>query len=122
MKSIKSIVIAICTALLVTSCGLSSNMTSNANLNQTNVVLTKNNFKVVKSVEAETAQTYVFGIGGISKNALKANAIADLTKNAGLTGSQALVNITVRESVATIFGIYTKYIINAEGTVVEFTE
>ena len=122
MKSIKSIVIAICAALLVTSCGLSSNMTSNANLNQTNVVLTKNNFKVVKSVEAETAQTYVFGIGGISKNALKANAIADLTKSAGLTGSQALVNITVRESVATIFGIYTKYIINAEGTVVEFTE
>ena len=48
--------------------------------------------------------------------------LADLTKNAGLTGSQALVNITVKESVSTILGIYTKYIINAEGTVVEFTE
>ena len=122
MKAIKSIVIAICAVLLVTSCGLSNNLTSNANLNQTNVVLAKNNFKVVKSVEAETVQTYIFGIGGINKKALKANAIADLTKNAGLTGSQALVNITVKESVSTILGIYTKYIINAEGTVVEFTE
>ena len=122
MKTIKSIVVAICAVLLVSSCGTSSNLTFNANLNQTNVVLSQDNFKVVDTVSTEVSSTYVFGIGGISKKALKANAVAELTKKANLTGPQALVNVTVKQSGFTIMGIYTKCIFVAEGTVVEFHE
>ena len=122
MKTIKSIVVAICAVLLVSSCGTSSNLTFNANLNQTNVVLSQDNFKVVDTVSTEVSSTYVFGIGGISKKALKANAVAELTKKANLTGPQALVNVTVKQSGYTIMGIYTKCIFVAEGTVVEFHE
>ena len=122
MKTIKSIVVAICAVLLVSSCGTSSNLTFNANLNQTNVVLSQDNFKVVDTVSTEVSSTYVFGIGGISKKALKANAVAELTKKANLTGPQALINVTVKQSGFTIMGIYTKCIFVAEGTVVEFHE
>ena len=122
MKTIKSIVVAICAVLLVSSCGTSSNLTFNANLNQTNVVLSQDNFKVVDTVSTEVSSTYVFGIGGISKKALKANAVAELTKKANLTGPQALINVTVKQSGFTIMGIYTKCIFVAEGTVVEFRE
>ena len=122
MKTIKSIVVAICAVLLVSSCGTSSNLTFNANLNQTNVVLSQNNFKVVKTVSTKVSATYVFGIGGLSKKALKTNAVAELTKKANLTGPQALVNVTVKQSGFTIIGIYTKCIFVAEGTVIEFHE
>ena len=122
MKTIKSIVVAICAVFLVSSCGASSNLTANANLNQTNVVLSQNNFTVVKTVSTEVSATYVFGIGGISKKALKANAVAELTKKANLIGPQALINVTVKQSGFTIMGIYTKCIFVAEGTVVEFHE
>lgn len=122
MKTIKSIVVAICTVILVSSCGMSANLTSNANLNQTNVVLSQDNFTVVKTVSSEVSASYVFGIGGLSKKALKTNAVAELTKKANLTGSQALVNVTVKQSGFTIIGIYTKCTFLAEGTVVEFKE
>ena len=122
MKTIKSIVVAICAVLLVSSCGTSSNLTFNANLNQTNVVLSQDNFKVVDTVSTEVSSTYVFGIGGISKKALKANAVAELTKKANLIGPQALINVTVKQSGFTIMGIYTKCIFVAEGTVIEFHE
>ena len=62
---------------------------------------------------------YFLGIGGLSKKALQNNAVADLTKNAGLTGSQALVNITVKASVAEYIFV-TKVTYYAEATVIEF--
>lgn len=120
MKAIKSIIVAIFAVLLVSSCGVSSNLTANKNLNQTNVVLSQNNFEVVKTVSAEVSATYVFGMGGIGKRAMKANAVAELTKEAGLTGSQALVNITVKQSGISILGVYSKMYFIAEGTVIEF--
>ena len=105
--------------LLLASCGVSQNLTTNTNLNQTNVVLSQKNFHVVKTVEAEASATYVFGIGGLSKKALYTNAVAELTKKANLTGSQALVNVTVKNSGKMIF-FYNKITCHAEGTVVEF--
>lgn len=69
-KLLSRIAMAAAAVLLLASCGVSQNLTSNANLNQTNVVLSQKNFHVVKTVEAETSATYVFGIGGMSKKAL----------------------------------------------------
>ena len=115
------IAMAVAAVLLLASCGISQNLTTNANLNQTNVVLSQKNFHVVKNVEAETSATYVFGIGGLSQKALYNNAVAELTKKANLTGSQALINVTVKTSGKVIL-FFGKVIYRAEGTVIEFDE
>ena len=113
------LLVVISAALLLTSCGISQDLTTNANLNQTNVVLSQNNYHVVKTVEASATAKYWFGIGGLSKKSLQQNAVAELTKKAELSGSQALVNVTVKSSakVLLIFGEVTYY---AQGTVIEF--
>lgn len=122
MKKLLSRVAMIAVAALVlVGCGVSQNLTTNANLNQTNVVLSQKNFHVVKNVEATASATYVFGIGGLSKKALYNNAVAELTKKAELKGSQALVNVTVKTSGKLIL-FFGKVTYHAEGTVVEFDE
>ena len=112
---------AVAAVLLLASCGINANLTTNRNLNQTNVVLGQKNFHVVKPVEAEVSATYVFGIGGLSKKALHNNALAELTKEANLTGAQALVNVAVHVTVAD-YVVFSKVTYQAKGTVVEFDE
>ena len=96
MKHLSLLVTSVLLLLFATGCGVSSYMTQNQNQNQTNVVLSDSNYKVVKTVEATVTNSYVFGIGGLSKKALMSNAVSELTKKANLTGSQALVNVTVQ--------------------------
>lgn len=120
-KLISRIVMAVAAVLLLASCGISANLTTNHNLNQTSVVLSQKNFHVVKNVEANVSATYVLGIGGISKKALQSNAVAELTKKAELTGSQALVNVAVHVSYAD-YVLFSKVTYRAKGTVVEFDE
>ena len=88
-------------------------------IHQTNVVLSQKNFHVVKTVEAEVSATYVLGIGGLSKKALKDNALAELTKNANLTGAQALVNVALHVSLQD-YVVFRKVTYQAKGTIVEF--
>lgn len=54
-----------------------------------------------------------------NRRSLRNNAVAELTKKANLTGSQALVNITVKSAVKTIF-ILNEVTFYAEATVIEF--
>lgn len=122
MKKILSrVVMAVAAVLLLSGCGINQRLTMNSNLNQTNVVLSQKNFHVVKTVTAEVSATYIFGIGGLSKQALQENAVAELTKKAGLIGSQALVNVTVHNS-GKMFAVYNKITYHAEATVIEFDE
>lgn len=118
-KHFAKIAMAVAAILLFTGCGLNMNVVNNHNLNQTNVVLSQKNYHVVKTVEAEVSATYVFGIGGLSKRALHDNAVAELTKKANLTGSQALVNVTVHDSGKLIL-CYSKVTCHAKATVIEF--
>lgn len=120
-KLLSKVVIAIAAIILLSGCGLNANLATNHNLNQTNVVLGQKNFHVVKNVEAEVSSTYIFGIGGISKKSLHDNAIAELTKKADLTGSQALVNVTIHTSGKLIL-CWAKVTYYAEATVIEFDE
>mgnify|MGYP003295213580 CR=1 FL=1 len=120
-KLLSKVVMAVAAVLLLAGCGINSHLSTNHNLNQTNVVLAQKNFHVVKNVEAEVTATYVFGFGGISKKALHDNAVAELTKEAGLTGSQALINVTVHNS-GKMFLVYNKLTYHAEATVIEFDE
>lgn len=107
--------------LFFTGCGISSYMTHNQNQNQTSVVLADNNYKIVKTVEASVSNTYICGIGGLSKEALMSNAIDELTKKANLTGSQALVNVTVQTQNKVIL-VWSRKTVVAHGTVVEFID
>lgn len=111
----------VCLALLCTSCGISRQATSNANLTQTQLVLSKKNFKVIGQVAGESSQNYWFGIGGLSKKSLGESAISDMYKNANLSGSQAVINVNVCYKNKFIL-IYTGATAIATGTVIEFTE
>ena len=124
IKTMRKLLIALSFAavmVMTTGCGFTSNLTAGAVVNQTNVVLSQNNFKVIGESEGVAEATYIFGIGGLSKKALEANAIAIMTENAHLRGSQAIVNVTVNQSVADWVGIYTKRTVTARCQVVEFT-
>ncbi len=120
-KLLTKVIVAVAAVILLSSCGMNANLVTNHNLNQTNVVLSQKNFHVVKTVKAEVSASYIFGIGGLSKKALHDNVIAELTKEAGLTGSQALVNVTVHTSAKFII-YYNEVTYHAEGTVIEFDE
>lgn len=120
-KSLFKLFIAVAAVFMLTGCGISTPITSNTNLIQTEVVLSQNNYSVVKNVASSESATYIFGIGGLSKKALQSNAIAELTKRAKLTGSQALINVTVKYNVKMVL-CYTKITAYAEGTVIEFNK
>lgn len=116
--------------LMVLVCALSLTLTScigfgslaHESVNKTEVVLQKNNYKIVKNVEGYTRSWYLFGIGGNSSYTLKENAVNEMFKNANLTGSQAIINISTTVSTHTIMGVYTERKVTAFGTVIEFTE
>lgn len=110
-----------CLALLCSSCGISRQAAANVNQVQTEVVLAKKNYKVIGTVYGESTQTYVFGIGGLSKASMAQSAIADMYRNANLTGSQAIINPNVSYKNKFIL-IYSQAKCIASGTVIEFTE
>lgn len=125
-RSFKNIIVAVAIVLAtisMSSCGFSREATSNSNVVQTNVVLQKANYKIVGTISAESSQTYVFGIGGLSKKSLGQAAMSDLYKQADMLGkSRAVINVTVsyKSAYYTPIVMITKAI--ASGTVIEFTE
>jgi uncharacterized protein YbjQ (UPF0145 family) len=119
MKKLFSFVAIFACVMMLTGCGFTSNLSSNVNVVETSVVLSEANFHVVRNVSAEVSSTYVLGIGGISKKALKDVAVAELTKEANLKGSQALINVAVKSNVQSYF-IVQKTSFIATGTVIEF--
>lgn len=120
MKKILSLSLVVLTLMLVSSCGVSSDLVFNQNQMQTNVVLSQNNFIVVKTVTGEASASYFFGIGGWACAEARASAMNQLLMNAELSGSQAIVNTTVSLHEQTVLGVYTKVTAFATGTVVEF--
>lgn len=119
MKKFFTTLVVVVLATMITGCATSTYLTTNANINQTNVVLQEKNFHIVKSVEAKASSTHFLGLGGIGRKALKRNAVAELTTKANLTGSQALINITVKEDVQTVL-VWSRRTVRATGTVIEF--
>jgi hypothetical protein len=57
--------------------------------------LSSNNFKFVKLAQGEAKTTSVFGIGGTGKNALVADAKANLIQKNPLKEGQTLANVCV---------------------------
>lgn len=96
-------------------------MISNCNVARTRLVLPKDNFRVMGDVAGRARATYVFGIGGLSKRAVRENAIADMYRNASLTGAQAVNNITTTVKVRSYLFV-VEYEFIASGQIIEFTE
>lgn len=107
--------------LMMSSCGVHNGLTYNSNGHNTEVQLSKNNFKVVKSIQGKATATYILGIGGLNKKALIANARAEMLKDAGLEGSsKAVINETVELQVSN-YVLYVQYNVTVSAHVVEFT-
>jgi len=94
---------------------------SNHNVAETQVVLDQANFKVVGQAQGTAKASYIFGIGGLSKKSLKGNAVADMYKNANLTGSQAIINVNFKQRASVIL-IAGQVEYTATGTIIEFVE
>ena len=89
---------------------------------QTNVELSKNNFKVVGSVTGEASAGFIFGVFGPSKLNLMDQARRDMINKAKLTGaSRAVANITTDTQI-TVYPFYNKTTVYVSGDVIEFTE
>lgn len=107
---------------IFSSCALHNGLTYNTNNHTTEVVLTKKNFRIVQSVQGDSKATYVFGIGGLSKNALIAEAKTEMLLKANLIGSsKAIINETV-EVKSSFFPIFRVYKVFVSAHVIEFTE
>jgi hypothetical protein len=120
MKAIKAILFCL-VAVLFASCAGVNTTPYTHNMPETKVILKEANYKIVGQVEGEWSATYVFGIGGFTKKSLKNNAISEMYKNANLTGTQQIINITTTTSVANYL-LYTKTRAVARGYIIEFVE
>jgi uncharacterized protein YbjQ (UPF0145 family) len=123
MKKMKRIIYAsiACLALLTTSCGVSRESTNNRNVSQTEVILSKNNYKVIGKTSGTSVQNYWFGIGGLSKKSLGESAMSEMYKNANLKGSQAIINVNVTYKNKFIV-IHSQSTAIATGTIIEFVD
>lgn len=121
----KAIIACLLTATIFsfTSCGTSSNLIFNQNQNQTSVVLSQNNFKVVGTAKGQVKSTYIFGLGGLSKKSLRENAMGAMIKSADLKdGAKAIINANVTEKNVFVLPFFYKRIMTAEGQIIEFTK
>ena len=121
MKKLLAIAL-VCGAFLLAGCSVHSQSMLSANLSQTQVVLTQNNFKVVGQVEGTAQVTRILGIGGCSNNAVRNLAANEMVKNANLTGAQTIINVNYKRVDAGVNPFYVKTHWIATGTVIEFTK
>jgi hypothetical protein len=86
------------------------------------VVLSENNFKVLETVRGNSEDIYLFGIGGLKKEALIAEARAEMLANSHLEGSsKTVINETVEIKRSFVF-IFMKYSVTVSAHVIEFID
>ncbi len=118
----KIIIFSLFVSLLFTNCATHYGIPTNINHNTTEVVLTKNNFKVVGLVKGEAEATYVLGIGGLSKNGLIAEATANMLASSQMEGaSRCVINEVVEVKTSGIFFISKRKVI-VSAQVIEFID
>jgi hypothetical protein len=118
----KKIILLVMLSLSLLSCGGSASVVGNATVSQTNVELSRKNFKVLEKVTGVSTNTYILGIGGMSNKALVEKAKNDMMQKANLSGSKAVINITYDKHINGLFPFYSQVTITASGYIVEFTE
>lgn len=114
-KNLLYISIALLTIFSFSGCAVHNGFMSDS------VSLSKNNFKMVRYAEGTASTTKFFGLGGLAKNALVAEAKKDLMQNYPLKDGQALANVTVDFKNSFVFFIMkTKVTVTAD--IVEFKD
>lgn len=126
MKKIGILAAIVVVAVAFTSCSFGKyvNNTANVNENQTQVVLSQANYKIVKNVSTQVLYTQKFKF---DSKQLQQSAYNALREEAALKGSQALINVTFEEINQTNFNLLgipksCKQAILVSGTVIEFTK
>lgn len=118
----KSILISFILILLASCATFNPNVTS-ANLNQTQVVLTNNNFKIIKRVQGSATATYILGIGGLNKKGLVASARKEMFENANLQGAQTIISEHTEWKTSSVIPfVWGSATVTTSGYVVEFTK
>lgn len=120
MKKSILMIAAVAISLVLTGCGTSFFTASNNNIAHTQIQISQSNFRVVGDAFGQSHSTYVLGIGGLSRRAVRDNAVADMYRNANLSGTQVIININVKSHVSTILGIYTRITFTATGEIIEY--
>lgn len=89
----------LCLFVAITGCNL--NTTSYTNVDAVNTVVDLSNvdYEIIGIVEGYSEQTYVFGIGGLSRKSLVDNAKADMYRNANLKEGEAIIYPSTTTSV-----------------------
>ena len=110
----KSIIIAVACCFLA-SCAMHGGYVTNS------AALGTNNFAYVKrSIEGTAKATYIFGCGGLSRQALVEEARQDLLKNFPIQDNQAFVNITVSFKMTYVLPIFMENKCTVSASVVQF--
>jgi hypothetical protein len=122
MKKILSVIFVITIVCSLSSCAIHSGLTSNMNNHTTNVVLQKNNYKIIQKVKGTATSTSVFGIGG-SFRPLIEKARTKMLESAGLIGTtRAVISETVETNNKNYVGIVNQKTVTISAYVIEFTE
>jgi type III secretory pathway lipoprotein EscJ len=121
MKKIFSL-FTLATLLLLSSCSVFNPNVSSSNLNQTQVVLQSNNFKVIKKVEGSASATYILGIGGLGKKGLVSAARKDMYDNSGIVGSQVIISEHTEWKTSNLIPyVWGRAVVTTSGYLIEFT-
>ncbi len=111
MKKLLTICSIIISAVLFSSCLSQQSLTNNLNSNQTTVILSQANYKIIGVVRGEA-------IGSTANKLVVNNAYADMVNNANLTDNQALININYER----ITRLSKKQHVVVTATVIEFVK
>ena len=98
---------------LASGCAFHTGMMNNS------ASLSENNFKLVKYAKGQASTTKIFGIGGLSKDGLVAEAKNNMYQNYPLRDGQTIANVTV-DFKQTIFIVVIKTKVTVTADIVEF--
>jgi hypothetical protein len=119
----KQRIIAVMLAVMLSSCGMNYAVTGNYNLNNTQVQLASNNFRVVDELSGSASVSYILLIGGLSEKQLYQNAYADMQRKADMkNSSRAIANVTSEEHIGGIMPFYFTRTVTVSANLIEFTK
>jgi hypothetical protein len=107
---------------LFSSCGVNYSMILNHNVNNTQVQLSSNNFKVIDKITGSASTFYIIGFGDMNRTKLYQEAYAAMMDKANLKdGARAVINVVSEEHVGGVPPFYVVRTITVSGNVIEFT-
>jgi hypothetical protein len=123
MKKTKWFILLLLAPIALPSCsGTHKAFVSNANVNTTEVVLSRKNYKIVERIEGHSSTAAVFGIGNHGMKALVANAREDMLAKTNFIGtSRAVINETIEINNRRVIFVSTKTV-KVSAYVIEFIE